>query len=139
MQLQFTIPVSVPFAYRHCSLHNSIFSIFFALLISMESMLGDGWPSFDPKNFSQLRPSSSSTPSVSTIFCSLLFALFLCKEKFNLGFTDNPFHQSTPFCFFCLFQFLVDVFSTHSLFCLLCTHTHTKKKKLLLLFICFVC
>ncbi|XP_019261030.1 PREDICTED: uncharacterized protein LOC109238987 [Nicotiana attenuata] len=32
----------------------------------MESMLGDGWPSFDPKNFSQLRPSNSSTSSKMT-------------------------------------------------------------------------
>ncbi|XP_075102338.1 DET1- and DDB1-associated protein 1-like [Nicotiana tabacum] len=32
----------------------------------MGSMFDDGWPSFDPKNFSQLRPSSSSTPSKMT-------------------------------------------------------------------------
>jgi DET1- and DDB1-associated protein 1 len=37
-------------------------------------LLGD-WPSFDPHNFSQLRPSDPSNPSVSILYLFLLLTI----------------------------------------------------------------
>lgn len=54
-------------------------------LALMGSILGD-LPSFDPHNFSQLRPSDPSNPSVSTSIFYLLYIYIYIKTHLNFHF-----------------------------------------------------
>ena len=63
----------------------------------MGSLFGD-WPSFDPHNFSQLRPSDPSSPSVSISF------ILLNQTQFDIKFhSQGKLSTLYDFCSFLIY------------------------------------